>query len=105
MGLFGDQTWFLISDRLPQVTKSTESMGALQIFHVYIYISYALLSHKGKTMGPFQIFHVIYFIYNIHYRQVSNIRHTLIGNEIVDNSDVVWASPVGAAPTTSWLST
>ena len=39
------------------------------------------------------------------YRQVSNIRRTLIGNEIVDNSDVVRASPVGAAPTTSSLST
>ena len=39
------------------------------------------------------------------YRQVSNIRRTLVGNEIVDNSDVVEASPVGAAPTTSSLST
>ena len=39
------------------------------------------------------------------YRQVSNIRRTLVGNEIVDNSDVVGASPVGAAPTTSELST
>ena len=42
---------------------------------------------------------------NIDYRQVSNIRRTLIRNEIVDNSDVVGASPVGAAPTTSSLST
>ena len=39
------------------------------------------------------------------YRQVSNIRCTLISNEIVDNSDVIGASPVGAAPTTSELST
>ena len=39
------------------------------------------------------------------YRQVSNIRRTLIGTKIVDNSDVVGASPVGAAPTTSSLST
>ena len=39
------------------------------------------------------------------YRQVSNISRTLVGNEIVDNSDVVGASPVGAAPTTSLLST
>ena len=30
------------------------------------------------------------------YCQVSNISHTLIGNEIVDHSDVVGASPVGA---------
>ena len=28
-----------------------------------------------------------------HYRQVSNIRRTLVGNKIVDHSDVVGASP------------
>ena len=39
------------------------------------------------------------------YRQVSNIRRTLIGNTIVDHSDVVGASPVGDAPTTSSFST
>ena len=39
------------------------------------------------------------------YCQVSNIRHTLVGNKIVDNSDVVGASPVAAAPTASSLST
>ena len=33
------------------------------------------------------------------YRKVSNIRHTLVGNKIFDHSDVVEASPVGAAPT------
>ena len=40
-----------------------------------------------------------------YYRQVSNIRRTLVGNKIVDHSDVVGASPVGAAPTTSSFST
>ena len=39
------------------------------------------------------------------YRQTSNIKRTLVGDEIVDHSDVVRASPVGAAPTTSSLST
>ena len=34
------------------------------------------------------------------YRKTSNISRTLAGNKIVDNSDVVGASPVGAAPTT-----
>ena len=42
---------------------------------------------------------------SIKYRQVSNIKHTLVGNKIVDHSDVVGASPVGAAPTTSSFST
>ena len=40
-----------------------------------------------------------------YYRQTSNISHTLLGNKIVDHSDVVGASPVGAAPTTSSFST
>ena len=35
------------------------------------------------------------------YRQTSNISDTLIGNKLDDHSDVVGASPVGAAPTTS----
>ena len=39
------------------------------------------------------------------YRQLSNISRTLVGYEIVDYSDVVGASPVGAAPTTSSCST
>ena len=39
------------------------------------------------------------------YRKTSNIKYTLVGNMIVDHSDVVGAVPVGAAPTTSSFST
>ena len=39
------------------------------------------------------------------YRKTSNIRRTIVGNKIVDRSDVIGASPVGAAPTTSSFST
>ena len=39
------------------------------------------------------------------YRQISNIRRPLVSNEIVDHSEVVGASPVDAAPTTSSFST
>ena len=35
------------------------------------------------------------------YHQTSNISGTIVGNKIVDHSDVVGASAVGAAPTTS----
>ena len=35
------------------------------------------------------------------YRQTSNIRHTLLDSKLVDHSDVVGASPVSVAPTTS----
>ena len=41
----------------------------------------------------------------ITYRKTSNMSRTLVGNKIVDNSDVVGASPVGAAPTASSFST
>ena len=35
------------------------------------------------------------------YRKTSYISRTLVGNKIVDDSDVVGASPVGTSPTTS----
>ena len=41
----------------------------------------------------------------LYYRKTSHISRTFVGNKIVDNSDVVGASPVGAAPTTSSFST
>ena len=44
-----------------------------------------------------QILMIIMVIYN----QTSNISHTLKGNKIDDHSDIVAASLVGAAPTTS----
>ena len=44
-------------------------------------------------------------IYPMNYRKTSNIRRTLVGNKFVDHSDVVGASPVGTAPTTSSFST
>ena len=40
-----------------------------------------------------------------YYHKTSNISRTLVGNEIVDNSDVVGASPASATPTTSSFST
>ena len=42
---------------------------------------------------------------NMTYRKTSNISRALLGNKIVDNTDVVGASPVGTAPTTSSFST
>ena len=39
------------------------------------------------------------------YRQISHIRRTLVGNKIVDHSDVAGTAPVGAAPTTYSFST
>ena len=42
---------------------------------------------------------------NFAYHQTSNIRHTLVGIQLVDHSDVVGALPVGAASTASSFTT
>ena len=53
-----------------------------------------------------QASHYLYYAESeMTYCKVSNIRRTVVGNKIVDHSDVVGASPVGAAPTTSSFTT
>ena len=53
------------------------------------------------------VFRLLYQHVNINadYSQTSNINRTLVGYKIVDHSDVVRASPVGATPATSSFST
>ena len=48
---------------------------------------------------------MVFACYGRTYRKTSNISRTLVVSKIVDNSDVVGAAPVGAAPTTSSFST
>ena len=48
---------------------------------------------------------LLIIVMNLMYCQISNIRHTLVGNKIGHYSDVVGASPVYTAPTTSPFST
>ena len=57
----------------------------------------------NTVKSSLQVQHVIYHISvpYMMYRQTSNISCTLVGNKIVDHSDVVGASPVSAAQTTS----
>ena len=43
-------------------------------------------------------------LYKVRYRQTSNIKRTSLDIKLFDYSDVVGASPVGAAPTTSSFS-
>ena len=49
--------------------------------------------------------HYLAYVIPYNYRKTSHISRILVGNKIVDISDVVGASPVGAAPTTSSFST
>ena len=54
-----------------------------------------------------QAVNIKYSLSSLHekYRQTSNISRTWEDNKIVDHSEVVGASPVGTAPTTSSFST
>ena len=56
--------------------------------------------HQTKGNDKTLIWYALIVLFG-KYRQTSNIKHTLVDNKIVDYSDVVGASPVGAAPTTS----
>ena len=63
------------------------------------------LSDKHCSMHQWCIVGCLSNIKHQDYRKTSNISRTFVGNNIVDNSDVVGAPPVGAAPTTSSFST
>ena len=70
--------------------------------YLYSITALRLLESRNITVLPYYYRITVILPY---YRKVSNIRRTLVGNKIVDHSDVVGASPVGAAPTTSSFST
>ena len=63
------------------------------------------LGHENKSQTLHSLTGVRSELNNPEYRKTSNISGTIVGNKIVDHSDVVGASPVGAAPTTSSFST
>ena len=60
-----------------------------------------LISHNRDWILRAVQYEILFY----QYRKVSNIRRTLVGDEIADHSDVVGGSPAGAAPTTSSFST
>ena len=51
------------------------------------------------------IYHIDCFSLQAAYPQTSNIKRIFVDNTLFDHPDVVAASPLGAAPTTSSLST
>ena len=69
-------------------------------------LSWSVICHGIlKANAAFGIW--IYIEYQISDNLPSNLKYKrlLVGSRIVDHSDVVGASPVGAAPTTSSFST
>ena len=62
------------------------------------------LLQKQQQWKQTKCFQRILLEYFTQYRRTSSISRTLVGNKIVDNSDVVGAAPTGNAPTTSSFS-
>ena len=103
---FGNLIWLIwgVQKRIQLPSKSRRVMYVTNLWRIWMHIdgleqdcsiSIALametLQHSTK---PYTRYH-----------KTSNISGTLVRNKIVDHSDVVGASPVGAAPTTSSFST
>ena len=85
--LFHDECWIKKTDSF----VSTIKFPILIKQHIY---------EPGPRLPRYHSSFVV-ILWLKYYRQVSKTRRTLVGNWIVDHPDVVWASPVGAAPTTS----
>ena len=81
-----------------KILKLSQTMILLKM---YVDPWWQILSKSQSSKGNFCDHHHDFG----YYRKTSNIRRTLVGNKIVDHSDVVGASAVGAAPTTSSFST
>ena len=72
------------------------------MMHAYIWHQAALFWIGVNALCNEQIEVCVMFD---NYRKISSIRRALVGNKLVDHSDVIGASPVGTAPTTSLFST
>ena len=79
--------------------KITVMVSLLSLSFAFIHNNLIFI-HTGHYNSIF-----FFSCYKYYYRQVSDISCTLEGKKIVNHSDVVGASPVGAAPTTSSFST
>ena len=79
------------------------------IDELYALLWYQYFIPYNPPFLPFAVFLCIYWVRNCvpmwsmiprNYRQTSKIRRKLVGNKLVDHSDVVGTSHVGVAPTT-----
>ena len=83
-----------------------------RLFIIYIFKIISMMRHiwdfndkDWRSLGCALIMESLLSHHAINiYCQTSNIRRAIVDNKIVDHSDVVGASPVGAAPTTSSFS-
>ena len=96
--LFSITSVYKFMINLPRKKSNINDMGFGWIAMSWFEYSRILVQHQVNN-NTTQNYTVRYFIWHSNgkcgiYRQVSNIRRTLVGNKIVDHSDVVGASPV-----------
>ena len=82
--------------------EMSQRVQALTLYRVYVQ-TYTW-NYNNYPLVPIVVLQTTIPSIEGSYCQTSNISCTLVGKDIVDHSDVVGASPVGAAPTTSSFS-
>ena len=101
--------WFHIFKCSNEFWQVRNRQIALSLLNVYLQYSFVTVP-TSRMMRCEMVENVtacdLYVLIRVfNYRKISNISRTLVSNKIVDHSDVVGASPVGVAPTTSSVST
>ena len=84
-----------------------EKSGSLDIDLCKQVLDDCVIQKRAERRLSFDNFNIIEYpvtLFKIDYRQTSNLSRILVGNKIVDHSNVVGVSPVDAAPTTSSFS-
>ena len=102
--LLGTSVWHQQCDHVDihifQEINLPDTHCVLQVFVLVRHIPQQYIKTETEALAHGQLWNHI-----DNYRKISKISGTLLGYEIIDHSDVVGASPVGAAPTTSSFST
>ena len=100
-------TWVLSAPGGPHVGPMNLAILDIHIFLCFVWFWLIVSSwidlHTSCRLTSLEQGQQYYYQIPVKYRKLSNISRTLVGNKIVDHSDVVGASPVGAAPTTSFF--
>ena len=118
--------YYVVSWNLLWIKQLGSELGCFYVFHMFSWIINPLYIRMRRNIkvcscimvkftledrerqehtGLAWMIDIIWMIGYNKYNETSNISCTLVGNKIVDHSDVVGALPVGTAPTTSSFST
>ena len=94
--VLSDTCFYMLWTRFPLcVSFTVDGWHIQELFFFFFKLCYLLCHPITADVGTYIL--ISYTMETITYRKNSNIRHTLLGNKIVNHSDVVGASPPGAA--------